>query len=56
MRHRLIVVGVDGSPSGRRALEWAVEEAAGRYTAVQAVMAWHWDGVEAEMLAANTSG
>jgi nucleotide-binding universal stress UspA family protein len=52
MRNHLIVVGVDGSGSGRRALEWAARQAAGRDTAVQAVMAWHWDGIEAEMLTA----
>jgi nucleotide-binding universal stress UspA family protein len=50
----LIVVGVDGSGSGRRALEWAAREAARRDTAVQAVMAWSWDGIEAEMLSATS--
>ncbi len=54
MRHQLIVVGVDGSGSGRRALEWAAREATDRVTAVQAVMAWHWDGVEAEMLTVSS--
>ncbi|GIE92404.1 universal stress protein [Actinoplanes regularis] len=54
MRHQLIVVGVDGSESGRRALEWAAQEAADRVTAVQAVMAWHWDGAGAEMLAVTS--
>ncbi|MBM2616329.1 universal stress protein [Actinoplanes sp. LDG1-06] len=44
-RH-LIVVGVDGSEGGRRALEWAVHEAGERGSAVQAVIAWSWDGVE----------
>ncbi|SNT60836.1 Nucleotide-binding universal stress protein, UspA family [Asanoa hainanensis] len=42
----LIVVGVDGSEGGRRALAWAAQEAADRGGAVQAVMAWRWDGVE----------
>ncbi|GAA0815768.1 universal stress protein [Spirilliplanes yamanashiensis] len=42
----LVVVGIDGSDGGRRALEWAVREAAARDGAVQAVIAWHWDGVE----------
>jgi nucleotide-binding universal stress UspA family protein len=42
----LIVVGVDGSEGGRRALDWAVAEAANRGGAVQAVIAWRWDGVE----------
>ena len=54
MNNHLIVVGVDGSASGRRALRWAAREAAGRDTAVHAVMAWHWDGVEAEMLTATS--
>lgn len=43
----LIVVGVDGSEGGRRALSWAVGEAASRGAAVEAVIAWTWDGVEA---------
>ena len=42
----LIVVGVDGSEGGRRALDWAAQEAAARGGAVQAVVAWRWDGVE----------
>ncbi|MCU7729500.1 universal stress protein [Actinoplanes sp. KI2] len=44
-RH-LIVVGVDGSDGGRRALEWAVREADTRGSAVQAVTAWQWDGLD----------
>src|SRR5690625_3480316 len=39
----LIVVGVDGSDGGRRALEWAAREAAARGSALQAVTAWRWD-------------
>jgi nucleotide-binding universal stress UspA family protein len=42
----LIVVGVDGSEGGRRALEWAIREADTRGSAVQAVTAWSWDGLE----------
>lgn len=38
-----IVVGVDGSEGGRRALQWAVHEAAARGGSVQAVTAWRWD-------------
>jgi nucleotide-binding universal stress UspA family protein len=38
-----IVVGVDGSDGGRRALDWAMHEAATRNGTVQAVMAWRWD-------------
>lgn len=44
-RH-LIVVGVDGSDGGRRALDWAVGEADARGSAVEAVTAWSWDGLE----------
>ncbi len=43
--HR-IVVGVDGSDGGRRALRWAVHEAAARGGVVQAVASWRWDTVE----------
>jgi nucleotide-binding universal stress UspA family protein len=39
----LIVVGVDGSEGGRRALRWAAREAADRGGTVQAVTAWRWD-------------
>lgn len=42
-----IVVGVDGSDGGRRALRWAVHEAASRGGTVQAVTAWRWDGIDA---------
>ncbi|MBK5221796.1 MAG: universal stress protein [Acidimicrobiia bacterium] len=35
------VVGVDGSESSRRALEWAVQQAALEDAAVEAVHAWH---------------
>jgi nucleotide-binding universal stress UspA family protein len=45
-KNYLIVVGVDGSDGGRRALEWAVNEATTRGGAVQAVIAWSWDGIE----------
>jgi nucleotide-binding universal stress UspA family protein len=38
-----IVVGVDGSDGGRRALRWALHEAAARGRTVQAVIAWRWD-------------
>ncbi|HLT12396.1 MAG TPA: universal stress protein [Micromonosporaceae bacterium] len=40
-----IVVGVDGSDGGRRALRWALREAATRGGTVQAVYAWRWDEV-----------
>ena len=46
MNSYLIVVGVDGSEGGRRALDWAVREAASRGGTVRAVIAWSWDGLE----------
>jgi nucleotide-binding universal stress UspA family protein len=52
----LIVVGVDGSEGGRRALDWAATEAAGRGGAVQAVTAWSWDGIEYGPVAAGSPG
>ena len=42
----LIVVGVDGSEGGRRALDWAMHEAAARDGTVQTVMSWRWDTEE----------
>jgi nucleotide-binding universal stress UspA family protein len=36
-----IVVGVDGSETARRALQWAVDEAHQRGATVEAVHAWH---------------
>ena len=38
-----VVVGVDGSEGGRRALRWAITEAAARGGTVQAVNVWRWD-------------
>ena len=49
----LIVVGVDGSDGSRRALRWAVVEARRTGSAVEAVTAWFWDGLEGAMLAAT---
>lgn len=39
-----IVVGVDGSEAGRRALRWAAAEAEARGGTVQAITVWNWDG------------
>lgn len=39
-----IVVGVDGSEAGRRALRWAATEAEARGGTVHAVIVWTWDG------------
>lgn len=44
-----VVVGLDGSPGGERALEWALHEAAALAAPVRAVTAWSWD---ARLLAA----
>lgn len=41
-----VVVGVDGSEGARRALRWAVREAAARAGGVQAVISWQWDGFD----------
>jgi len=38
---RRIVVGVDGSPSSRQALRWAVRQATLTRSVVDAVTAWH---------------
>jgi nucleotide-binding universal stress UspA family protein len=38
---RRIAVGVDGSPSSREALRWAVRQAALTGSVVDAVIAWH---------------
>jgi nucleotide-binding universal stress UspA family protein len=45
-----IVVGVDGSEGGRRALRWAVHEAAERGGTVQAVAAWRWDEADDDVI------
>jgi nucleotide-binding universal stress UspA family protein len=37
---KLIVVGIDGSPTATEALEWAVAEAAATGAAVEAIYAW----------------
>lgn len=52
----LIVVGVDGSDGGRRALDWAFREADARGSAVQAVTAWSWDGLEFGPVTATNPG
>lgn len=39
---RRIVVGVDGSPSSRTALSWAVRQAELTGATVEAVIAWHY--------------
>lgn len=44
---QLIVCGVDGSPASRRALEWAVAEAAMRQADIRVVSAWSGYGMEA---------
>jgi nucleotide-binding universal stress UspA family protein len=46
MKTYRIVVGVDGSADGDRALRWAVGDAGRRGGTVQAVIAWTWDGID----------
>jgi nucleotide-binding universal stress UspA family protein len=41
MRTPVILVGVDGSPESRAALQWALEEAAHRGARVEAMLAYH---------------
>jgi nucleotide-binding universal stress UspA family protein len=43
--NNVIVVGVDGSEGGRRALRWALGEAHRTEGAVKAVTAWDWDAI-----------
>ena len=52
-REHVIVCGIDGSAASRRALEWAIDEAARRDCKLRVVTAWSWDGTEA-MEAAST--
>lgn len=42
-RNYLVVVGVDGSDSSLRALQWAAREAGARGGTVEAITAWRWD-------------
>jgi nucleotide-binding universal stress UspA family protein len=39
---RRIVVGVDGSPSSKAALAWAVRQAEETHASLEAVIAWHY--------------
>ena len=41
---RRIVVGIDGSEDGQRALAWAIDEARARGGAVEVVHVWTWLG------------
>lgn len=49
-----IVVGVDGSEGGDRALRWAMQAAERNNGTVQAVTAWSWDGIERSVVVAPT--
>lgn len=51
--HRRIVVGLDRSAGGRRALKWALDEALRRGAELHVVTAWHWDGIEESFLGAS---
>jgi nucleotide-binding universal stress UspA family protein len=46
-REHVIVCGIDGSPAGQRALEWALDEARRKDCRLRAVTVWSWDGLEA---------
>jgi nucleotide-binding universal stress UspA family protein len=46
MTNNVIVVGVDGSDGGRRALAWALDEATRTGATVHAITVWTWEGVE----------
>jgi nucleotide-binding universal stress UspA family protein len=46
-----IVVGIDGSDAGNRALEWACREVERRGGTVQAIIAWAWDGIDGAVVA-----
>lgn len=48
-----IVVGLDRSAGGRRALSWALGEARRRGAELHVVTAWHWDGIEEAFLGAT---
>jgi len=54
MGENLIVVGVDGSEGGRRALRWALREALHRGAAVEAVTAWMWDDIDTVPIGPST--
>ena len=45
MGDEVIVCGVDGSPAGQRALEWAIAEAVRRRCRLRVVTVWSWDGL-----------
>jgi nucleotide-binding universal stress UspA family protein len=43
-REHVIVCGIDGSPAGRMALDWALDEARRRSCRLRGVAVWSWDG------------
>ena len=53
-----IVVGIDGSPASRRALRWAVREAASCRGLVKAITVWHptANTIDESALEAQTAG
>lgn len=52
-QRRKIVIGLDRSVGGRRALNWALGEASRRGAELHVVTAWHWDGIEEAFLGAS---
>ncbi|HZE38338.1 MAG TPA: universal stress protein [Stackebrandtia sp.] len=49
-----IVVGLDGSEPARRALAWALREAARTNASVEAITVWDWDGIEGSLVSATS--
>jgi nucleotide-binding universal stress UspA family protein len=54
MNRYRVVVGVDGSDGGDRALRWAFREAHGRGGTVHAVIAWLWNGIDSSMISVTS--
>lgn len=50
MRRYQIVVGVDGSPSGHRALSWAADQARVHKGSIRAVMVYDWMKAQSALL------
>jgi nucleotide-binding universal stress UspA family protein len=48
----VIAVGLDETPSSRKAMIWAAREAARRGATLQVITAWSWDAMEGAPLAA----
>lgn len=53
---RPVLVGLDGTEAGERALEWALREALVRDAQVQVITVWAWDGRSMEPTATLRPG